>query len=81
MNTRNSYDYAKPTTLVLIISDALDSLPLTAQRLSRIYMEVREIVTDAFNALEANTGAEDAFEMLLQAGIGPAELDAVWPAS
>jgi hypothetical protein len=81
MNTRTSYDYATPTTLVLIISDALDSLSPNAGRLSITFTDTSEIVTDAYSALTANVGTDEAHEMLLEAGIGPEELDAVWPAS
>ena len=78
MNTRTSYGYAKPTTLVLIISDALDSVSWNAGPLSITFTNTREIVTDAYNALAANVGTEDANDMLLNAGIGAEELAKVW---
>ena len=78
MNTRRSYDYAKPTTLIAIISDALDSVSPNAGPLSITFTDTREIVTDAYNALTANVGTEDANDMLFEAGIGAEELDKVW---
>lgn len=69
MDTRRSYDYAKPTTLIAIIADALESVSDKAGPLSVTYLDTKAIVRDAWSALVANVGQDDAVEMAIDAGI------------
>ena len=69
MDTRRSYDYAKPTTLILIITDALESVSDKAGPLSVTYLDTKAIVQDAWFALVANAGNDEAVEMAMNAGI------------
>ena len=75
MHIRPSYDYAKPTTLVAIISDAMESADFNADPMTITNQQVNTIVSAAFDALVANAGQDEALEMLVNAGIGPVELD------
>ena len=69
MDTRRSYDYAKPTTLILIITDALESVSPRAGTLSVTYLDTKAIVRDAWDALVINAGNDEAVEMAMNAGI------------
>lgn len=76
MDILTAFGYTKPHTLALIIADALDHItPMASDEWRR---DVKEIVTDAWNALVANAGAEDAMDELLKVGIGPDEMDWIW---
>ena len=67
MDTRRSYDYAKPTTLILIITDAIEHLHPTVG--SQTYLDTKAIVSDAWAALVANVGQDDAVQMACDTGI------------
>jgi len=70
MDTRRSYDYAKPTTLIAIIADALEVTSHgKAGPLSVTYLDTKAIVSDAWDALVANAGQDEAVEMAMNAGI------------
>lgn len=75
MDTRRSYDYASPATLIAIIGDAMDSIDPNAHPLSVTYLDVKAIVTDAWDALIANVGAEDAISMAFDAGFDFSDLE------
>ena len=67
MDTRRSYDYAKPTTLVAIIADALDHVNQYTRPAT--LATARQIIADAWDALVANVGQDEAVEMVEGAGI------------
>lgn len=75
MKIRRAYNYAAPTTLVAIISDAIESVDPTAGPLAVVRSDVREIVREACYALGINVGLEDMLDMLLAAGIDANTLD------
>ena len=75
MNTRRSYDYAKPTTLIAIITDAFESVSPKAGPLSVTYLDTKTIISDAWAALVANAGQDEAVEMAMNAGINLDDLE------
>ena len=75
MDIRLAYSYAKPTTLIAIIVDAVEALHPTAGEWSNSYIAVKRIVSTAWTELEANVGMEDAIEMAADAGLTPDSLE------
>ena len=73
MDTRRSYDFAKPNTLIAIITDAIEHLHPTVG--SQTYLDTKAIVRDAWDALVANVGQDDAVEMAMDAGISLDKLE------
>ena len=73
MDTRTAYDYAKPTTLIAIITDAIDHVNRFISPAS--LANVKQITADAWAALVANAGLEEAVEMACDAGISLDTLD------
>ena len=67
MDTRCSYDYAKPTTLIAIIADALDHVNQYTRPAN--LATAKQITADAWDALVANVGQDEAVEMAWDAGI------------
>ena len=67
MDTRTAYDYAKPSTLIAIIADAIDHVNEYTSPAS--LANVKQITADAWEGLVANAGLEEAVEMACDAGI------------
>ena len=75
MDLRNSYTYAKPTTLVMIITDALECVYPRDSMSAEVRSGAGEIIMAAYAELEDNQGTEGAIEMLLNAKITPDALE------
>ena len=67
MDTQCSYDYAKPTTLIAIIADALDHVNQYTRPAN--LATAKQITADAWDALVTNVGQDEAVEMACDAGI------------
>ena len=67
MDTRCSYDYAKPTTLIAIIVDVIDHVNQYTRPAT--LATAKQIIADARDALVANVGQDEAVEMVEDAGI------------